>query len=221
MKSKLNLKKLVLTALFCAMSYVLTLVCHFNVMFLTFDLKDIPMVIFSLMYGPLYGVIVAAITSLIELVTISDTGIYGLIMNFISSAAFSLISGFIYKHKRSFAGAIASVGVAALSTTVIMLIANIIITPFYMGVTTSEVVALIPTLLLPFNACKTLLNGAAVLMLYKPVTTALKKAKLAPNASSTKTNLKKNLLLCVASAVIIAASIACVIVLLNGSFSFV
>ena len=221
MKSRSNLKKLVLTALFCAMAYVLTLVCHFNVMFLTFDLKDIPMVIFSLMYGPLYGVIVAAVTSLIELVTISDTGIYGLIMNFISSAAFAFISGFIYKYKRSFAGAIASVGIAALSTTVLMLIANIIITPFYMGVTASEVVALIPTLLLPFNACKTLLNGAAVLMLYKPVTTALKKARLVPNTSSTKTDLKKTLLLCIVSAVIIAASIVCVIVLLNGSFSLV
>ncbi len=220
MKSKYNLKKLVLTALFCAMAYVLTLVCHFNVMFLTFDLKDIPMVIFSLMYGPVFGVIVAAVTSLIELVTISDTGLYGLIMNFISSAAFAFISGFIYKYKRSFVGAITSVSVAALCTTVLMLIANIIITPFYMGVEVSEVVALIPTLLLPFNLCKTVLNGAAVLMLYKPVTTTLKKAKLVPDASNTKTDLKKTLLLCSASVLIIAASVVCIIVLLNGSFSF-
>jgi hypothetical protein len=59
-----------------------------------------------------------------------------------------------------------------------MMLANLFITPYYMGVPRGEVVKLIPKLLLPFNLLKALLNSALVMIIYKPISTALKRAKL-------------------------------------------
>ena len=77
-------KKLVVSAMFCAMAYVAMFVFRFKVSFLTFDFKDVFISILSLLYGPVYGVMSAAVVALLELVTVSDTGWYGLVMNFSS-----------------------------------------------------------------------------------------------------------------------------------------
>ena len=55
-----------------------------------------------------------------------------------------------------------------------MMMFNLLITPFFMKSTVSEVAVLIPTLLLPFNFTKSLLNASLVLLLYKPVSRAMK-----------------------------------------------
>ena len=47
-----------------------------------------------------------------------------------------------------------------------------------MGVARSEVVAMLPTVLLPFNFAKALLNSAIVMLLYKPVIYSLRRAGL-------------------------------------------
>ena len=53
---------------------------------LTFDFKDAILSINALLFGPLTGVVSAALVALVEFITVSDTGVYGLIMNFLSSA---------------------------------------------------------------------------------------------------------------------------------------
>ena len=71
---------------------------------------------------------------------------------------------------------IGCIGMAAL--VVIMLLWNWLITPIYMGLPRAEVVAMLPTLFLPFNLAKGGMNMAATLLLYKPVVTALRKSGL-------------------------------------------
>lgn len=170
-----NFKKIVITSVFAAIAFLLTFIFRFKVSFLTFDFKDAILAIVSLVYGPLYGVVSASVVAFLEFLSISDTGLYGLIMNFISSATFTFIFGIVYKYKRTFSGAIASVLLSVISVTFVMIVANYFITPYYMGVGRSDVVELIPTLLLPFNLLKSVINSAATLILYKPVTNALKR----------------------------------------------
>jgi len=170
-----NLKKIVITSVFAAIAFLLTFIFRFKVSFLTFDFKDAVLAMVSLMYGPLYGVVSAAVVAFLEFLSVSDTGLYGLIMNFISSATFTFVLGIVYKYKRTFYGAIASVILSVISVTLVMMIANYFITPYYMGVSKGDVVALIPTLLLPFNLTKSVINSAATLILYKPVTNALRR----------------------------------------------
>ena len=213
-----QLKKISVTAMFIAVSFLMTFVLRFQVSFLTFDFKDAVLAIVSLLFGPIYGVISAAIVAFLEFLFISSTGVYGLIMNFISSGAFVLICGCVYKAKRDFAGAILSVILSVIGVTAIMMLANIFITPFYMGAQRSDVIALIPTLLLPFNLAKSIINSAALLIIYKPLTTALKKSKLISSESSDYKLSIKSIILTVVSIVIIIITVIFLIKNMGGVF---
>ena len=215
---KEQLKKISVTAMFCAVAFLMTFIFRFKVSFLTFDFKDAIITIASLLYGPTYGVISASVVSILEFLSVSDTGLYGLIMNFISSGTFALVSGLIYKFKRNFSGAIFSVISAAVSVTTIMMLANVFITPLYMGIPRSEVIALIPTLLLPFNLCKSIINAASVLIIYKPITNTLKKTGLVISSNSEYKISVKSILLVVISVAIIIFTVLFILLYLGGSF---
>lgn len=216
-----NIKKLTVTALFCALAFLMTFVFRFKVGFLTFDFKDAVISVLSLLYGPVYGVISAGVVAFLEMISVSDTGPYGLIMNFISSATFALACGTVYKFKRTFSGAIISVVTAVITVTAVMMVANIFITPFYMGVGRGDVIALIPTMLLPFNLAKAIINATSLLLIYKPVTSALKRTGLVISDSGKKFEFsKKSVCLAIVSAVILVLAVAFVIIKLGGSFSF-
>ena len=203
------------------MAFILTTVLRFKVAFLSFDLKDAILAVISLMYGPLYGVVSAGIVAFLEFLSVSDTGVYGLIMNFISSATFTFIAGIIYKLNRTFKGAILAVFFSIIGVVSVMMLANILITPYYMGVTATEVIKMIPTLLLPFNLCKALINAAATVAIYKPVRGVLKKAgavkTIETNANSNKT---KSVITFSVAIIVIIATVVLLIKLLGGQVSF-
>ena len=173
-KSRERVKRLVFIALFAALAYASTLIIHPKVLFLTFDVKDTVITLAAMSFGPLAGVIISFLTALIELVTISETGIYGFVMNFCGSAVFSVTASLIYKHKKTFVGGIIGLVAAVFSMTAAMLLANILVTPYFMKSSTEEVIKMIPTVLLPFNFLKALTNAAFVIGLYKPMSNALK-----------------------------------------------
>lgn len=216
-----NLKKITVTALFCALAFLMTFMFRFKVSFLTFDFKDAIISVVSLLYGPVFGVVSAGIVAVLEFLSVSDTGVYGLIMNFISSGVFALACGSVYKLKRSFSGAIISVIASVISVTVVMLAANIFITPFYMGVEKSQVIALIPTLLFPFNLCKSIINATALLIIYKPITTALKKSKLVAGENANYKLTTKTVVLTVVSLLILIFAVLFVVLVLKGDFTFI
>ena len=105
-----------------------------------------------------------------------------------------------------------------------MLLANLLITPLYLtymlGVpsTMADVAAMLPTVLLPFNFIKAVLNGALVLLIYKPVSLALKRAgfveKKTENIKSTGLNFK-SLIVAIIAAAIIAASLCVMFLVLK------
>ena len=217
---KNNVKKITVTALFCALAFLMTFIFRFKVGFLTFDMKDAILSVISLLYGPIYGIASAGVVAVLELLSVSDTGLYGLIMNFISSATFALACGSVYKYKRSFSGAIIAVSVSVVSVTAVMMVANIFITPYYMGVGTADVLALIPTMLLPFNLCKAIINATSLLIIYKPITNALKKTKLVAASQTAYKFSKKSALLVVVSLLILILAVLFIIFKMGGSFSF-
>lgn len=219
MKTNQNLKKITVTALFCAIAFLMTFIFRFKVSFLTFDFKDAIISIVSLLYGPIYGVASAGLVAVLEFLSVSDTGVYGLIMNFISSSVFALSCGLVYKFKRSFSGAIFAVITAVISVTAIMMVANIFITPFYMGVARADVIGLIPALLLPFNLCKSIINATAVLIIYKPVTNPLRKLGFITTTAPYKTFNKKSVILIIVSVLVLLLATMFIIFELGGSFS--
>ena len=228
--SREKLKKIVATGVFAAFAYICCVLFHFRVSFLSFELKDAVMAVGAMSLGPIAGGAMAVIVCLVELVTISSTGMYGLVMNLLSSLTYVCVGSAIYHRHRTMRGAITGTVVASVATVLVMIGANCVITPAYMHVETAEVIALIPTLLLPFNVTKTLFNSAVVFLLYKPVTNALVSAGFLPKRASASVEAvhtepsadvkrRRRILVPVLSAVIVVACLLYFFLALNGSFT--
>ena len=176
---------MVILALFVALAYATMFVFRFNVTFLTFDLKDVFLTIGGLLFGPIAAIVTSLLVAVLEFITVGDTGIYGFIMNFVSSAVFTGACALVYKYHKRLSGAVIGLVAGVISMTVVMLLLNLIVTPLYMsGTSAGDVAKMIPTLLLPFNLIKAVLNAALVLLFYKPVSRALRASKLMPGTST-------------------------------------
>lgn len=228
--SREKLKKIVATGVFAAFAYICCVLFHFRVSFLSFELKDSVMAVGAMSLGPIAGGAMVVIVCLVELVTISSTGVYGLVMNLLSSLTYVCVGSAIYHRHRTMRGAITGTVVASVAMVLVMIGANCVITPAYMHVETAEVIALIPTLLLPFNVTKTLFNSAVVFLLYKPVTNALVSAGFLPKRASASVEAvhtepsadvkrRRRILVPVLSAVIVVACLLYFFLALNGSFT--
>ncbi|MBQ3550134.1 MAG: ECF transporter S component [Clostridia bacterium] len=215
-----NIKRITVIAVLCAIAYLVSFIFPFKVSFLTFDLKDAIIAISALMYGPIAGLVSSVIVPFLEFITTSETGIYGFIMNFLSSAAFSVTAGIIYKYRRSFSGAILSMCASVLAVTAIMLLANLFITPYYMGVEREMVVELIPSLLLPFNLIKSVINASLTLLIYKPITAAFGRMGMIERKTFSKENSLRSILLVLGCLAVAAAAVVVFVLYLGGTVEF-
>ena len=185
MKKKFDVKRLVLLAVFTALAYAAVCLIRIPaVAFLKYEPKDVIIVMGGLILGPLASLIISFVTALIEMVTISETGIIGCVMNLLSSACYCCTAALVYKYRRTLAGAVGGLALGSVAMVIVMLLWNWLITPLYMGVDREAVVGMLVPVFLPFNAVKALLNSALVLCLYKPLITALRKTRLVPAPSS-------------------------------------
>lgn len=179
--SKISTRQLTTTAMLCAVAYVAMLVGKIvpNVAgFLSYDPKDVVVVIGGFIYGPVTALIISVIVSFVEMISVSATGFYGLIMNVFSTCAFAMPAAFAYKKLRSMKGAIVGLAAGIVAMAAAMVLWNWIITPLYMGMPRAAVAAMLPTVFLPFNLVKGGINAAITLLLYKPIVTALRMAGL-------------------------------------------
>lgn len=177
------IKKICGIGVFSALAYITTFICQLipNVAgFLSLDAKDAVIAIASFVYGPVAAPVIALVVSLIEFITISSTGFWGLIMNFTASTVFSLTASLIYKLTKSFNGALLGFAAAIICTTGVMLALNPVIVPLYSGAPREVIISMIPTVLLPFNFAKTLMNASIAMLLYKPAINALRKSRMIP-----------------------------------------
>lgn len=216
----MKIRRLVIVAMFTALAYVVMLMIHFPVQFLTLDLKDAVITLCGLAFGPLSALFIAIVVPLLELVTVSSTGLYGLIMNIIGSVSFSLTVSLIYKRKKNFFSAILGLISGVLAMTAAMMVANLIITPLYNHIPVSAVRDMIPTLLLPFNLVKAVLNAALVLLLYKPVSTLLQKTGFLPKSEHKFRLDWRTVTVMIIALVLIVTSFIVIFQVLGGKFTW-
>jgi len=152
--------------------------------FLDFDFKDVVICIGGFTFGPTAAAVISILVAFIEFITVSATGVIGLIMNILATTSFCCTACFIYKKRHTMTGAVVGLSVGVVVLVCVMLLWNYLITPLYMpGVTRADIVPMLPTIFLPFNLAKGGMNMAATLLLYKPVVTALRRAGLVPPSS--------------------------------------
>lgn len=181
-KKKINTKTIVTVGMLCAIAFAAKLLSNIIPIavagFLEFDLKDVIIVIAGFVCGPMAAVAISVIVSLIEMISISSTGPIGMIMNILSTCSFACVASVLYKNNRSMKGAILSLVCGILCMTAVMVLWNYLITPLYMGVSREVVVGMLLPVFLPFNLVKGGINASLTLLLYKPIVTALYRARL-------------------------------------------
>lgn len=182
MKRDQKVKKMVLLAMLAAISYMMVSLVRIPIFpaapFLKYEPKDVIITIGGFALGPLASFIVSILVSLIEMVTISETGPIGALMNLISTCSFACTAALVYKKKRTLFGAILGLAIGAVTMVCTMLLWNWLITPLYQGVSRDVVAAMLLPIFLPFNLLKAGLNTAFVLTLYKPLVLTLREAGL-------------------------------------------
>ncbi len=202
-------QRLTRLALFTAVAYVVMLVGRVPVyQFLSYDPKDVIIVIAGFAFGPLAAAAISFSVSLIEMLLVSSTGIIGFVMNVISTCGFACVAAVIYKKKHTLQGAIVGLAVGALVMTALMLLWNYIVTPFYLGVPREEVASLLVPIFLPFNLLKATINSGFVLLLYKPLRRVFSSIGIIPNVPQNSSGNKLASILSMALFFLIGIAIA-------------
>jgi len=195
MKTKINTRTLTSLAIMSAAAFVISIFRFYfipSATYLTYDLKDIILIIGGFIYGPLAVFAMSIPVAFFEMIFMPNAnGIYGMIMNIVSTCAFACTASFIYKKMKTVTGATIGLACGALTVTVVMMIWNYILTPIYLvnyagffntvENARSFTLSIMFSVFLPFNLIKSSLNAALIMFLYKPLKKALSASKLLPS----------------------------------------
>ena len=119
-----RLRRMCAMAMLCALAFLAVAFIRIPVVsFLKYEPKDVLLVIGGFLFGPLYGGLMCVVVSLVEMVTISDTGFIGFIMNMLSSGLFVCVAAGFYHHRRTLKNALWGLiaGVLAMKPEVLIL----------------------------------------------------------------------------------------------------
>ncbi|MCL2366202.1 MAG: ECF transporter S component [Oscillospiraceae bacterium] len=206
-------KKIAVLAMLSAVAFIFSLIRIPTVAFLRYEPKDVIMVIGGFLYGPMAVIPMSIVVSFVEMLTVSDTGPIGMIMNIIATCSYACTASFIYKRWRTFQGAAVGLILGIVVNVPVMLLWNYFVTPFHMGVAREVVVQMLVPVFLPFNVVKGSLTAAMTMILYKPIRSALVKSRLMPvSASSVARSSKVSFGVVLVSAFVI---ITCAVVVLS------
>ena len=216
-----KLRKVILCAVFAALAYVAMMTVKIPVvLFLKYEPKDVIIALAAFIAGPISGIAISFVTCLVEMISVSDTGVIGFLMNFLSSACYAGLASAIYMKKRTVKGAVFGLVAATVATTVLMLLWNYIVTPWYMHLPRENVAKMLIPMFLPFNLLKYSLNSALAMLLYKPVSKAVKRAgfkNMLPvsteNSSANGGSVKISVGVAIVSVLVIASCIMLMLVL--------
>lgn len=178
-KKKMSTRIMVSSAMLAAISIVLVAAIHFPLIpaaaFLEYDPADIPILIGAFAYGPVAGLVLAIVVSVIQGLTVSaGSGIIGIVMHIFATGACAFVAGSIYKKNKTRKMALIALVVGALVQTIAMVIMNLIFTPLFMNVPLDVVISMMVPIIIPFNLAKAGINGAITFILYKSISHLLK-----------------------------------------------
>lgn len=135
--------------------------------FLVYEPGDVPILIGGFIFGPIAGVILTVITSIVQALTVSQDGIFGCVMHILATSSLVGISALIYSKKKTFKSAIVGCVIGSVAMTVVMGILNLALDPFFYGMTFDAVLKLMVPAILPFNFIKAVLNSIVFLIIFK------------------------------------------------------
>lgn len=188
-----NVRKLTGTAMLSAVAYVLMFL-EFPIPFLIppfikMDFSELPALLASFAYGPIWGMAVCLIKNLIHLINTQSGGV-GELSNFLLGACFTAVAGVIYKRMHTKKGALIGSLAGAVIMGLVSLVTNYyIVYPIYTNFMPMEAIIgayqlILPSVKdlwdclivfnLPFTIVKGLCSVVICMLIYKPLRNVLK-----------------------------------------------
>lgn len=209
-------KKITTLGMLCGLAVIVNLLIHFplipSVEFLSYDAKDVIIVIGGFIYGPGSAFIMSVITSLLEIMY-RGGNLLDVLMNVISTCTFACVAAWIYKRDHTRKGAFLGLGIGTVCSVLSMLLWNYIVTPIYFGMPREAVVSILVPGILPFNLLKCGLNTGLTLFLYKPIVGVFRRTSLVEHSSGGDHAITKGTVLI---GLFICASVICFILGFQG-----
>lgn len=192
---KTNIRAITVTAIMGALGTILMMIemsLPFMPSFIKLDFSELPALIASFAYGPVYGILVCLIKNVIHMF-FGSTMCIGEISNFILGAIFVGTAGVIYKKNRTKKGALISCLIGAVVMAVISIFTNyFVVYPLYvkvLGMPMEAILGMYQAILpaadnlwkaliifnLPFNIAKGLVDAIFCFLIYKRISPILKK----------------------------------------------
>ena len=103
----------------------------------------------------------------------ASSGIYGIIMHIIATGTFVLVAGFLYQKHKTKKGALIALLCGVVAWGLIMMPANLIITPIFTGMPVEAIRGILLPIILPFNLIKAGINAVVTFLVYKSVSPLL------------------------------------------------
>lgn len=190
-RSHMSVQQLAVMGLLTAISIVLVYMLHFPIFpgapFLEYDPADIPILFGTFLYGPVAGLILTVIVSVIQGLTVSAaSGVIGIVMHIAATGCFVLMTGLLRKlFKRKAAATNAKTGKKAafdivalvagvLVQTLVMVGLNLWLTPIFMGAPMETVLNMLLPFIIPFNLIKAGANAMIAFLLFKAISVPLR-----------------------------------------------
>jgi riboflavin transporter FmnP len=130
----------------------------------------LPILIAVFAFGTLPGVTVAAASVFISyLVGAEGGGPWGALMHFIAIGVYALTAGVIYQFTKTRRAAIVAMLAGTATMTLVMIPANLAITPIYTGAPVEAVKSLLLPGIIPVNAVKGIITALLTFVIYKRV----------------------------------------------------
>lgn len=181
-KTRLRVYRIAAMGIFAALSIVLVYFIHFPIFpavpFLEYDPADVPIIICAYLFGPLHGLVLTVVVSVVQGLTVSaQSGWIGILMHILATGALVLAGSglrLLLHTRKQKTGAGLNAGVidiisafsGTVAMTVTMALWNMLFTSIFMGVTLDVVMPLMP-FIVAFNLIKAALNSAVALVIYK------------------------------------------------------
>lgn len=180
-KQRFSAKRIAMLAVFVALSYVISLF-DFPIFpaapFLKLDFGNVFILLSSLLFGPIEGVIVCGLKEALRMIGSSSGGV-GELANMMTTTAYILLPSVVYRFKKGLKVVIPCLIGACFIGTGMALVSNRFINfPLYMGAGAAAVFWEVFWLIVAFNLIKTASVGILTVLLYKRLSNFLKKMKI-------------------------------------------
>ena len=163
--------RIVRVGVLAAISVILMFTIRFSpfpaVPHLEYTPAGIPILFSTLMFGTIEGLFLSFVVSILQWLTVSQhSGWIGALMQFLAMGSFVLMTGLIYKVKRTASGATIALLFGGAVSTVVMIGWNLIFTPIFWGTPIEAVWVAMPWIV-AFNASRAIVNSIIAFAMFR------------------------------------------------------